>query len=83
MRRRDTIHADYEVKNEALALRKDDPEAVSPAFPPTQLGTRPKGGGVAHDSVLERSSTSSVCYYYYYIIKIMLSAYWEHVKNVS
>lgn len=26
MRRRDIIHADYEVKNEALALRKDDPE---------------------------------------------------------
>lgn len=34
MRRRDTIHADYEVKNEALALRKDNPEAVSSAFTP-------------------------------------------------
>lgn len=30
MRRRDAIHADYEVKNEALGLRKDEPEAVSP-----------------------------------------------------
>ncbi|XP_056869245.1 LOW QUALITY PROTEIN: sorting nexin-7 [Takifugu flavidus] len=28
MRRRDTIHADYEVKNEALALRKDEPQAL-------------------------------------------------------
>lgn len=39
MRRRDTIHADYEVKNEALALRRDDPEAVSSAFTPRKQHT--------------------------------------------
>lgn len=32
MRRRDAIHADYEAKNEALALKKDEPEAVSSTF---------------------------------------------------
>lgn len=32
MRRRDNIQAEFEAKNEALASRKADPEAVSALF---------------------------------------------------